>query len=261
MYFRFPAVYFGLGLLFKKLNRFEESKKYVILGISFLQKGLAFTSFNWPGLPSKVITETLKDNLEVCLQELLGELNQPKLPEATCRYADCLTHRDQTHIIPSESIYFSDPDYKGHNRLLCNSQCFLEYHKVCWSLYKKEMEGVGVDRDILDKNCLTPDCEGIIVKFEIYDHRGNVEKTLKDEKREKKIKEEEEKKREERKLKKEELQRNKAKNDGNKTKKKKRKSPTPEEEDIQKASVNKYLPTIPLFQGINVHNGLIKKVI
>ena len=261
MYFRFPAVYFGLGLLFKKLNRFEESKKYVILGISFLQKGLAFTSFNWPGLPAKVITETLKDNLEVCLQELLGELNQPKLPEATCRYADCLTHRDQTHIIPSESIYFSDPDYKGHNRLLCNSQCFLEYHKVCWSLYKKEMEGVGVDRDILDKNCLTPDCEGIIVKFEIYDHRGNVEKTLKDEKREKKIKEEEEKKREERKLKKEELQRNKAKNDGNKTKKKKRKSPTPEEEDIQKASVNKYLPTIPLFQGINVHNGLIKKVI
>ena len=37
--FSFPAVYYGLALLYQKLNRFEEAIKFVEKGIKFLDKG------------------------------------------------------------------------------------------------------------------------------------------------------------------------------------------------------------------------------
>ena len=229
-----------MSLLYKKLNRFGEAKKYVDLGLAFLQKGFAFTPFNWPGLPAQVIQETVKETLEQILGQLAVELGQPQSPpDAVCRYAGCLVHREQSHILPSESIYMSDPDYKGHYRLSCREQCFLEYHKTCWGLLKKELEETWclaniVDKDVLGRTCLTPDCDGIILKVEIYDQVGNVH-VSEDTKLMERLKEEERKRREEeRQRREEELKTTKTKNDDKKGRKKKKKSPNPETEETLK---------------------------
>ena len=39
---RFPAVYYGFALLYQKLNRYEESKKYTEQGLAYLEKGQNF---------------------------------------------------------------------------------------------------------------------------------------------------------------------------------------------------------------------------
>lgn len=74
--------------------------------------------------------ETLREEQVKLLQNLMKELaNQPE-PDVVCKYAECTSHADQTHILPSENIYLSDPDYRGHIRLVCSDNCRLSYHKV-----------------------------------------------------------------------------------------------------------------------------------
>jgi hypothetical protein len=51
MHSRFPAVYLGFGLLFKKLNRYDTGLEYVNRGLDYLDRGLAVDPCSWPGLP------------------------------------------------------------------------------------------------------------------------------------------------------------------------------------------------------------------
>jgi len=43
---RFPAVYYGFALLYQKLNRYDESKKYTKQGLAYLEKGQILNSWN-----------------------------------------------------------------------------------------------------------------------------------------------------------------------------------------------------------------------
>jgi len=223
---RFPAVYYGLALLYMKLNRFDKSKEYVDLGLKFLEKRLSFTPVHWPGLPTKPLSETQPDNLKRLLIELSVQLTAPPLPDAVCKYTECTTHAHQTHILPSENIYLSDPDYRGHYRLLCAENCRLEYHKVCWGLLKSEHEWGPVrvtnDKDFLGTACLTPDCEGVINKVEIFNQDGESHK-IEDAKLNERLKEEAKKRKQEESKRVEELKMNKDSAAPNITKKKKKK--------------------------------------
>ncbi len=41
----------GVGLLYKKLNRYEKGLEHVSRGLDYLDRGLAVDSCSWPGLP------------------------------------------------------------------------------------------------------------------------------------------------------------------------------------------------------------------
>ena len=229
--FRFPAVYYGMALLFMKLNRYEQSKKYAALGLSFLDKGLSFTTLNWPGIPSCAIDETIKETLSGLLTSLITQLKVPETPDAVCRFSDCTSVQAVHHILPSENIFLSDPDYRGHYKIMCQELCKLEYHKNCWVDLKFQFQGmlkvnkVPTDRDLLGQLCPTPDCTGFLVKIQIFDNNGDCH-TIEDNKLVKKIEGDKKKKKEELKAKRDEETKVKAKTESRKKKKLK----TPDED-------------------------------
>jgi len=231
---RFPAVYYGMALLFLKLNRFEQSRQYVRQGLSFLDKGLAFSTQNWPGIPSCPLEETIKENLSCTLENLMTRLKAVECPDAVCRYNDCSAIQAPHHIMPSENIFLSDPDYKGHIQVFCYENCKLEYHKLCWIEVKQLCPGlvkankVPSDKDLLGQPCLTPDCAGLLVKILIYDHNGCTV-TLEDGKLVKKIEEDKRKEKAMAKAKREGETQVKVNHEGKK--KRKVKETTPKEEE------------------------------
>jgi len=200
---RFPAVHLGFALMFKKLNRYDEALVYVEKGLDFFDKNLPCVSYNYPGLASEPIEETRPEYLEKTFQTLRLEFKCPPKPEAVCKYKECLTVNKNNHIIPSENIYLTDPDYKGYYKIWCRSNCSLDFHENCWVEKKNDYIDVlskssktPTEKDFFGLNCFTPDCEGVIIKIQIYDAYGEV-KTLEDKKLMDKIESEERNKKEE----------------------------------------------------------------
>ena len=206
---RFPAVFLGFALLFKKLNRYEQGLVYAEKGIDFFEKNLPCVTFNYPGMASEPIEETKPDFLRKMFLNLKMEFKCPPKPEAICKYKNCLTVNKNNHIIPSENIYLVDPDYKGYYKVWCRSNCALDFHENCWVEKKNDYIDIvakssktPTEKDFFGLTCFTPDCEGIIIKIQIYDSYGDV-KTLEDKKLMEKIESEERIKKEEDKRKKE----------------------------------------------------------
>eukprot|EP00091_Calanus_sinicus_P012540 TRINITY_DN28181_c0_g1_i1.p2 TRINITY_DN28181_c0_g1~~TRINITY_DN28181_c0_g1_i1.p2 ORF type:complete len:143 (+),score=56.34 TRINITY_DN28181_c0_g1_i1:253-681(+) len=50
---RFPAVYLGFALMFKKLNRYEQAMVYAEKGVDFFNKNLPCVTYNYPGIPAE----------------------------------------------------------------------------------------------------------------------------------------------------------------------------------------------------------------
>lgn len=175
---RFPAVFYGYCNLWKKLNRYDKAVASVWEGIEFLNKGFNVTPYNWPGIPSKLIQETRKDYLSEKLKTLAIELKYPPKPDAICKWKDCAQVQASSHIVPSENIYVSDPDYKGYYKVHCRLNCQLDYHKSCWMILKEEnieklkLTKIPTEKDFFGQPCFTPDCTGIIIKIEIVDEQN-----------------------------------------------------------------------------------------
>merc|ERR1712179_478003 len=96
----------------------------------------------------------------------------------------------------------SDPDYKGYYKIWCRLDCSLDFHENCWVEKKNEYvdalsksSKTPTEKDFFGLNCFTPDCEGLIIKIQIYDAYGEV-KTLEDKKLMDKIESEERDKKE-----------------------------------------------------------------
>lgn len=174
---RFPAVYLGFGLLYKKLNRYEMGLEYVNRGLDYLDRGFAADSCSWPGLPLQPLLETIMENLDPYLRKLQLELRTSPRPDAVCKLADCTQHA--THILPSENIYFSDPDYRGFFRVYCRDNCVMDYHRACWVRLKESFTAAfklarpPTERDFFGKECFTPDCVGLIYKIMVYEQDGS----------------------------------------------------------------------------------------
>ena len=181
---RFPAVFLGFAHMFKKLHRFEEAVKYLVQGSDWFEKGLSCVTQNYPGHPSKPMKETDPEFLRAEFLSMRKELRHPPRPQAVCRYENCL--KLSRHIVPSEKIYITDPDWRPYYQILCRSNCTLEYHDYCWAEKKLEFkDGVKIpsEKDFCGKVCLTPDCEGIIIKILIYETQyGGEPKVIEDKK-------------------------------------------------------------------------------
>ena len=192
---KFPAVYLGLALMFKKLNRFDEALKYLEKGCNWFERGLSCVTQSYPGYPNKRIDETNPETLSQAFLSLKPEIKHPPPPDAICRYQNCRGHLK--HIIPSEKIYLNDPDFKAFYRILCRANCVLEFHDSCWTEKKTEFkEGVKIpsEKDFFGKQCFTPDCGSIIIKIIIFESCDGEPKVIEDKKINEKIELEEIKK-------------------------------------------------------------------
>ncbi|KAG8186970.1 hypothetical protein JTE90_005743 [Oedothorax gibbosus] len=166
-FFPFPAGFYGLALANRKLNRFKEALFNLEIVDAILQHNFSSKEYTWPE-SSTIIEETVTKNLKTLVADLRGECENPPNPEATCRFRDCAL---QT------AIYYSDPDFKGFFVIQCSSHCTLQYHPNCWKLLKTEYH--FSDKEFLDKNCLTPDCEGFIAKIQNIGKDGDINKAFK----------------------------------------------------------------------------------
>merc|ERR1712050_197318 len=126
------------------------------------------------------------------LKELRLELRCPPKPDAVCKYESCLTAqgtgRQHTDIALSENIFRNDPDYRGHVKVWCRLDCGLDFHETCWTWLKNEHKDVmktaktPSEKDFFGRPCFTPDCEGVIIKIQIFESDGLDSKNLEDKK-------------------------------------------------------------------------------
>merc|ERR1712127_532370 len=168
---RFPALYLGFGLLYKKLNRHEKALEYVERGREYLAKDLPCLPVSWPGTTHEPMPETQPAVLRKAFDVLASELRCPPRPDAVCKYRDCTRVQKELHIIPSTFIYQSDPDFRHFYRVVCYRNCLLDYHSDCWDVYKNEFiqslrtTKTPSERDFFGSPCFTPDCDGVIIRI------------------------------------------------------------------------------------------------
>ena len=168
---RFPALYLGFALLFKKLNRFEKALTFAEKGVEWFDKNIPCVMHCYPGMPLKAIEETSQEYLKEKFCELSVELKFPLKPYAICKYINCLKVNENNHILPSEKIYKSDPDFKSIYKIMCADNCILDYHESCWLQFKADytnnIKGVKIpsEKDFLGLKCFTPDCGEIILRI------------------------------------------------------------------------------------------------
>ncbi|XP_012945316.1 uncharacterized protein LOC101848395 [Aplysia californica] len=166
----FLAAFYGLGSAYVRLKRFEEALVPVRAGLDKVKgKAKKEDFFLWPQT-DQVIQETQPAVLKRLLKELYKECLCPPQPDAVCRL-----HFDAEEL--RRNIYMSDPDYRGHVRLLCFANCCLELHATCWKMFKARLEGKVKDKDVVDTRCPTPDCWGVIRA--VYIHKVDSDRPVK----------------------------------------------------------------------------------
>ncbi|PSN48439.1 hypothetical protein C0J52_08633, partial [Blattella germanica] len=88
---KFPAVFYGLGSAYYKLNRFKASTEHLEKGLFFLNRQVKFEVLSWPGT-NNIIPETTRSGLE----DFIGR---------ECPTTDCLNqHNNRSAIVKIEIV-------------------------------------------------------------------------------------------------------------------------------------------------------------
>ncbi|KAL2095421.1 hypothetical protein ACEWY4_010140 [Coilia grayii] len=159
-------VYFGMGRVLLKENRFPEALKQFSEALLMVEKKISSEELNWPttNVPVKEAqTEYLKDFLEKCIDIC----RFPPPPDAICRHKIF-----QDHV--KREIYLTDPGFKGFHRVVCNQRCVVEFHTTCWKKFKTATFPDKTDKDFLQKTCFTPDCTGTVCHVVIVGATGRI---------------------------------------------------------------------------------------
>jgi len=175
----FPAIYIQIARAYYRLNRFKTALEPLEKVQEIIGNCPIFPTFIWPGT-NNTIEETTPNGLKNCIKELNLLCRMSHKPTAVCRFDNCL--KTSSHILPSELIYTTDPDFIGYVKMMCEEKCHIEFHISCWKAFKETVCGIGKinDKDILGRRCLTTDCinsEGepsIITTIEIIGADGQV---------------------------------------------------------------------------------------
>ena len=179
----FPAVHLGAAKILKKLNRFAQAMDHVDLGLRWMdRKSICCDEVFYPRISAKIIImETSEHYVREHMEKLKIELKCPPVPDAKCRYNQCLS--GNVSPFPSSNIYITDPDFKPFYKIFCTFKCCVDYHTSCWQKIKKSRNCSGSDeysmdsmvikkqseKDFLGAACFTPDCHGVIMKIQIVD--------------------------------------------------------------------------------------------
>ncbi|XP_032234867.2 E3 ubiquitin-protein ligase TTC3 isoform X2 [Nematostella vectensis] len=159
---KFPLAFYGLGRVYHRQNRFSEALEPLNQGLEMVKGGEEFGVYRWPS-SQVIIEETKPGKLLVAFQAFITVCSHPPRPDAVCRYNYCSGRT---------VIYLSDPDYKGYVRLMCEDSCRIDYHHNCWKKFKSSYDEKNGDKDFLDGQCMTPDCEAPVVRVQIFSDAG-----------------------------------------------------------------------------------------
>ena len=176
----FPAVHLGAARILQKLNRFARAMDHVELGLRWMDINSSCDTVFYPRISAEtIIIETNEHFFREEMERLRIKLKCPPVPDARCRYDQCLTASEGLHIYPSKSIYFTDPDFKPFYKIFCTSKCCVEYHSSCWQKVQKLSRNRSgecsmaikkqSEKDFLGSACFTPDCYGVIMKIQMLD--------------------------------------------------------------------------------------------
>ncbi|KAM6224038.1 E3 ubiquitin-protein ligase TTC3 [Rhynchocyon petersi] len=156
--------YCGIGSVYLKKNRFAEALVHFQTARNVI--GRLPGVLTWP-TSNVIIEESQPSKLKELLEKFIEECKFPPEPEGICSYHQ---HCPSVKI----QIYISDPDFKGFIRLLCSQICKVEFHMNCWKKLKALNFGDKQDKDFLNTECLTPDCQGVICKITVINCKGRI---------------------------------------------------------------------------------------
>ncbi|XP_063058989.1 E3 ubiquitin-protein ligase TTC3 isoform X2 [Engraulis encrasicolus] len=159
-------VYFGVGRVLLKENRFPEALQQFSEALQAVEKTITSEELIWPTTKvpvkeaqKKYLTDFLETSMEIC--------RFPPPPDAVCRHKIF-----QDHV--KKEIYFTDPGFKGFHRLVCDQRCAVEFHTSCWKKFKTVTFPDKTDKDFIQNSCFTPDCTGKICHVVIVGANGRM---------------------------------------------------------------------------------------
>ncbi|KAJ4441649.1 hypothetical protein ANN_11507 [Periplaneta americana] len=166
---KFPAVFYGLGSAYYKLNRYKAATEHLEKGLLFLQREVKFDVQPWPGT-NNIIQETTRSGLDNYQfeEESSSSLEDEPIGERVRNGEKDEDYDDQE---------LDDPDFCGFVIVICEEKCRIEYHMACWKDYKETTTNNTIgklsDKDFIGKECPTTDClnqdnkRSVIIKIEI----------------------------------------------------------------------------------------------
>ncbi|XP_052804857.1 E3 ubiquitin-protein ligase TTC3-like isoform X2 [Mya arenaria] len=154
---RFPAAYLAMAKANVTLHRFPQALNDCESGLK-IATHVRYAQVAWPGTTT-LIKETTPSVLKGAFEEIIEVCKFPPPPDGTCRY-----HKDP--FDDRTSIYMDDPDFRGYVKMICQNDCVVTFHQVCWKAYKDSLNKHN-EKDILDTECPTPDCTGYIMQIHI----------------------------------------------------------------------------------------------
>ncbi|XP_039277660.1 E3 ubiquitin-protein ligase TTC3-like [Nilaparvata lugens] len=135
-----PAFYYIRSLAYLKMNRFKAALEELDSCNELLsyRRSFPFKEYCWPST-TVIIKETTKEGLQQAINDLITQAKSGLLivPTAVCRYIQCL--EVSSHILPSEQIFLTDPDFVGYVTITCEEKCHIQYHLHCWKAYRERM--------------------------------------------------------------------------------------------------------------------------
>jgi len=64
-------------------------------------------------------------------------------------------------------------EYKGRVEVQCSESCSIVYHTSCWRKFKG-YQIIGGDKELLNTQCPTPDCCGLVRVVVVFDAKNKV---------------------------------------------------------------------------------------
>ncbi|XP_052265226.1 uncharacterized protein LOC127867806 isoform X2 [Dreissena polymorpha] len=156
---KFPAVHYGFAKAYVMFNRYADGLRELESAERIASK-VRYPQVTWPGT-SELIADTTPEGLQAKISELVQVCKCPPPPDAICRY-----HTSKLPFDELTTIYLADPDFKGYFKMVCQMDCVVSFHMICWKDYKTSQNKQN-DKDILDTKCPTPDCQGHIIKIHV----------------------------------------------------------------------------------------------
>jgi hypothetical protein len=163
---KFPGAYYAAGKAYAFLRQHSDAVAMAKLGLEMVAVSSSCPPLHYPGTET-LIEDSKRDVIEAKLKSLLQQCKLSTIPDAVCRYVNCLSHNS------SSRIWSHHDDYRGHVSLECHEDCSIAYHLTCWRKYKTECEQ-KTDKEFLLTPCATPDCCGYVSMVVIYDTKGAV---------------------------------------------------------------------------------------
>lgn len=159
----YPMLYYGFAKLYVTLYCFKEAEKMILKGFSVLKDGDNFEEFYIPE-HDVVIPESIVHKLKLLLLNIKGQCDGWHPPDAKCFMNNCIDISQNN--ISGKNIFFKSPAFNGYVKVSCNNiinPCTVSFHVGCWK-NKKELLSSGSssklsDKDLLNLNCFTPNCE------------------------------------------------------------------------------------------------------